>query len=52
MQVSDSIRFDDLLRVARHRFAREGHTHVLKLLWLNDEVCTPTPLHSALHSAS
>ena len=26
-----------LLEVARHRFAREGRTQVLKLLWLNHE---------------
>ncbi len=29
-----------LLEVARHRFAREGRTRVLKLLWLNDEGVT------------
>ena len=29
-----------LLEVARHRFAREGRTQVLKLLWLNHEGAT------------
>jgi len=42
--------------VARHRFAREGHTHVLKLLWLNNEGVTVAidsqrKLHQWLDSA-
>ena len=42
--------------MARHRFAREGHTHVLKLLWLNNEGVTVAidsqrKLHQWLDSA-
>jgi hypothetical protein len=55
-EISDSIRLEDLLEVARHRFAREGQTQVLKLLWLNDEGVTVAidsqrKLHQWLDSA-
>ena len=55
-EISDSIRLEDLLEVARHRFAREGRTQVLKLLWLNHEGVTVAidsqrKLHQWLDSA-
>ena len=39
VEVSDSIRLEDLLEVARHRFHREakGGQNSLRLLWLTDE---------------
>ena len=55
-EISDSIRLEDLLEVARHRFAREGRTQVFKLLWLNHEGVTVAidsqrKLHQWLDSA-